>query len=534
MKTPIGRIVEKANLDEFCFAANRYFSSSYVEVMMEHVSPEARMIGEITSKEAINPYFDRPSVINYATENDESIKKHSFFAVKVKPLSIIRNGKANEVDFPPLPGSNVFEASKSDIQCGLRIPGDGVDLGCIKGHDIEVFISYRNLIRTHISIIGQTGSGKSYLAAKIALELIKLRRRGDLVERIAIPIFFDTSGEYSGDSAIAPDHSEISMILNRISIGEHHFPLLNEKYLGLLYEIFDAKDKQELEIDRWVRGRSEVDAGGDKFKEAQSSLIKQQKAVDLFAEFSQLRISTTRQLADRLEEYLIKYNRMKPDDTVSLPYNVLNKLRKFNLKIKRTDDIDIMDNLSNGLIIDLSKQEDLIERQIVMKLFLAQLLEAGKAKKLKSRVVLFIDEAHNYVPSVYRSYCKEEILRVAREGRKHGLTLCLVSQRPRWVDPTALSQCGNIFIFRIQNSEDKKHVFDSGSLPDSITTANIGRLKTGEMIIAGDVSEIPMTCVVSEIDRNFIRSEMKNIREKHLARIGKILGDDQKKVDQFR
>jgi len=528
MKTPIGKIVEKANLDEFCFASNKYFGGSYVEVMMEHISPEAKMIGEITSKEAINPYFDKPSIINYSVDQEENIKKQSYFKINVKPISIIRNGEVSEVDFPPLPGSNVFEASKADIQTSLRLPNDGIDIGYIKGHDIELHISHRGLIRTHISIIGQTGSGKSYMAAKIALELIKLRKRPDLSERIAIPIFFDTSGEYSGDSAIAPPHSEISMLLNTISIGEHHFPLLNEKYLGLLYDIIDAKDRQEIEIDRWIRGRSGVDDGGDRFKEVQSPLFKEQKTTDLLEEFSQLRISTTKQLADRLEEYLTKYNRMKPDDTINLPFNILSKLRKYNFKIKKTDDIDIIDNLSNGLIVDLSRQDDLMERQVVIKIFLAQLLEAGKAKKLKSRVILFIDEAHNYVPSVYRSYCKEEILRVAREGRKYGLTLCLVSQRPRWVDPTALSQCGNIFIFRIQNSEDKKHVFDSASLPESLKNANIGRLKTGEMIIAGDVAELPMSCIVSEIDSKFIKMEMKKIRENHLTKIKEVFGEDQK------
>jgi len=158
-------------------------------------------------------------------------------------------------------------------------------------------------------------------------------------------------------------------------------------------------------------------------------------------------------------------------------------------------------------------------RQITMLLFLRQLYEAARAKKLKSKIVLFIEEAHNYVPSVYKSFCKEEILRLAREGRKYGITLCLISQRPRWVDPTALSQCGNIFIFRIQNTDDKKHIFDSASLPDTLKDINIAKFKTGEMIITGDVVNYPINCLVSQLDNDFISSESDRIKDKYIGEI---------------
>lgn len=192
---------------------------------------------------------------------------------------------------------------------------------------------------------------------------------------------------------------------------------------------------------------------------------------------------------------------------------------ELNLKIKKTDDMDIIEQLSNGLIIDLSNQDTLDEKQIAVKFFFKQLFEAAKNKKLKERVVLFIEEAHNYVPSIYKSFCKEEILKMAREGRKYGFSLCLISQRPRWVDPTALSQCGNIFIFRIQNSDDKKHIFDSASLSDTVNDINIGKFKSGEAIIAGDVVSHPINCRISKIDRDFISLEGKKFKEKTIETV---------------
>lgn len=124
------------------------------------------------------------------------------------------------------------------------------------------------------------------------------------------------------------------------------------------------------------------------------------------------------------------------------------------------------------------------------------------------------------MPSVYKSFCKEEILRLAREGRKYGITLCLISQRPRWVDPTALSQCGNLFIFKIQNSDDKKYIFDSASLPDSIRDINIAKFKMGEMIITGDVVNQPVYCVVSPIDTDFISLSANKNKERVMKKSG--------------
>lgn len=223
-----------------------------------------------------------------------------------------------------------------------------------------------------------------------------------------------------------------------------------------------------------------------------------------------------------LEEYLKEYNRLKGVDKITVPYNSISKMRRLNFKIKKTEDLDFTEVLSNGLIVNLSGQDTYEKKQISMLLLLRQLFEAKRVKKLNSKLVLFLDEAHNYVPSVYKSFCKDEILRLAREGRKYGITLSLISQRPRWVDPTALSQCGNIFIFRIQNSDDKKHIFDSASLPDVVESINIAKFETGEMIVTGDVARHTINCIVSPIDMDYISAERKRIAAKHMGEIKKL------------
>jgi hypothetical protein len=158
-----------------------------------------------------------------------------------------------------------------------------------------------------------------------------------------------------------------------------------------------------------------------------------------------------------------------------------------------------------------------------MLIFLRQIYDYAKSNKSRNKILLFIDEVHNYAPSVYKSFCKDEILKIAREGRKYGLMLCLISQRPRWVDPTALSQCGNIFIFRIQNSDDKNNLFNSVALPDKTINANISKFNRGEALVCGDIVNNPLICSVAEIDESFLNEESKRSAAKHLSEIKSIL-----------
>lgn len=76
-------------------------------------------------------------------------------------------------------------------------------------------------------------------------------------------------------------------------------------------------------------------------------------------------------------------------------------------------------------------------------------------------VLLVCEEAHRYVPSTPNTGfepCKRAIAKIAKEGRKYGTSLCVVSQRPAEIDPTILSQCNTIFALRMSNDRDQQIV----------------------------------------------------------------------------
>ena len=85
-------------------------------------------------------------------------------------------------------------------------------------------------------------------------------------------------------------------------------------------------------------------------------------------------------------------------------------------------------------------------------------------------VTLVCEEAHRYVPanpSLGFEPCKRAIAKIAKEGRKYGASLCIVTQRPAEIDPTILSQCNTVFALRMSNDRDqeivKSAIADTGS-----------------------------------------------------------------------
>jgi hypothetical protein len=109
-------------------------------------------------------------------------------------------------------------------------------------------------------------------------------------------------------------------------------------------------------------------------------------------------------------------------------------------------------------------------------------------------VLLACEEAHRYLPASGEAFaaCTRAISRIAREGRKYGLSLALISQRPSELASQALSQCGTIFALRMANDLDQRFV--ERALPDNgeIMLAALSNLPAQEAIVFGEAVSLPM------------------------------------------
>ncbi|MDP2309512.1 MAG: ATP-binding protein [Pseudomonadota bacterium] len=117
--------------------------------------------------------------------------------------------------------------------------------------------------------------------------------------------------------------------------------------------------------------------------------------------------------------------------------------------------------------------------------------------------LLVLEEAHNYVPrqgTGQESAARRAVERVAKEGRKYGLSLMIVTQRPSEVSTTIFSQCSNFVIMRLTNQADQTYV--KSLLPDGVAgiTDNLPVLGQREAIVLGDAVVMPSVVRVAEIE----------------------------------
>lgn len=109
----------------------------------------------------------------------------------------------------------------------------------------------------------------------------------------------------------------------------------------------------------------------------------------------------------------------------------------------------------------------------------------------KQPLLVVVDEAHRFVPSGANSVSSRICNRIAREGRKYGVGLMVVTQRPSDIDPGILSQCGSMISLRVTNGLDRAAV--TSTVPDDLgnLTALLPSLRTGECLVLGDALQIP-------------------------------------------
>jgi uncharacterized protein len=111
-------------------------------------------------------------------------------------------------------------------------------------------------------------------------------------------------------------------------------------------------------------------------------------------------------------------------------------------------------------------------------------------------VLIVLEEAHRYLSDAAALMTRSAANRIAREGRKYGVGLLLITQRPSELPDTALAQCGTLISLRLTNSADQAKI--RAALPDSVTglAAVLPSLRTGEAVITGEALVLPARTLI--------------------------------------
>ncbi|MDR7122293.1 ATP-binding protein [Rheinheimera soli] len=163
------------------------------------------------------------------------------------------------------------------------------------------------------------------------------------------------------------------------------------------------------------------------------------------------------------------------------------------------------ENQTGGIkIINFSEvPSDILPLIVSLVARLAFSVQQWTPNTLRHPIALLCDEAHLYIPQRNSGATADNISldifeRIAKEGRKYGVSLVVISQRPSEVNKTVLSQCSNFISMRLSNAEDQAVI--KRLLPDSLGgfADILPTLDTGEALIVGDASLLPSRIRVDE------------------------------------
>ncbi len=139
-------------------------------------------------------------------------------------------------------------------------------------------------------------------------------------------------------------------------------------------------------------------------------------------------------------------------------------------------------------------------------------------------VTLVCEEAHRYVPAnphLGFEPCKRAIAKIAKEGRKYGASLCIVTQRPAEIDPTILSQCNTVFALRMSNDRDQEIVKSAIADTGSGLLEFLSALGQREAIAFGDGVSLPVRIKFDELPKHCMpRSSTARFTEKWQKSVG--------------
>jgi DNA helicase HerA-like ATPase len=430
-----------------------------------------------------------------------------------------------EVTIPPHPGDKVYRIDPTAHQKDIFGVAEG-DAGIIwygaqagyehKHSPVPLDVEQ---VPMHMAIFGVTGSGKSFDAGALIEKLVDFP--DETGEHFSFPlVIIDAHGDYLEYAEHEGVNNPLGAVtkVTRYVFPDAHWterrkaPEQDVQPLGINLDLLSVRDLADLIIQFYGGTGTELQIYG------LERALKELKEVpwqlqDLFSSSGE-EIKRKLDQLQRAKE-IHSASRQAIDRALG---KFIDELTRFKLLSKSPlQDKEWIDKLTQHgsvAIIDFSADGapgvELPVKQLVMT-YLASVLFSTFAEYKRSgqnRYLIFmVEEAQNFCPDssypVGAAVARDKLSAIATQGRKFGLGLCLISQRPSFVDKIVLSMCNTFFIHRISPA-DVSFVRDvTGGLPSTLAS-RLTRLSQGEMIITGQMSTVPFPLVIKvrEQDRS--------------------------------
>lgn len=518
----IGRIIEvdgshiKAEIDNSIDELTRIYNTEIYTIGQYGSIIKAyfgnRLLFMYVTRLRMKSEIEAEKGIALPTSEDSRILEADLFGEGIWKFSRETEGEACELKFErgistyPLPQQEIFLTSSFELrsiyECSNK---DSMKIGTYVGSgSIPCYANINELFSKHTAILGSTGSGKSGTVAAI------------------IHAILDYNPGTDTDKKTRPWHPHIIILDPHNEYGKA-FPraqrlVSDEGTLKLPYWLLNLQELTDLFI-----GKTEFQATSqtnilkmaliDARKEGMEKIGFEEGeiSVDSPVPFS---IDT---LKAKISEDMLKITAASKRDKHE---NILNKIDalKRDVRIKF-----LIDNWSSGIdeindilsqfvssgntikIVDLSGIPNdvagIVSSTVARLLFMYKLWETAEERE-NDPILLVCEEAHRYVPNRGEAEymaAQDAVKRVAKEGRKYGIGLMLVSQRPSEIESTVLSQCNSWLVLRLTNGDDQAYVMRF--LPDSLSSMAkmLPALRRREAIFIGQAATIPSRILINEL-----------------------------------
>ncbi len=412
-------------------------------------------IEEIVSKsELMNNNMDFSSIARYTRTGLNDFVNICISTV----LGRLKNGYLSQSREIIKPGMEVFLAGNDILEQIFSYNEDeALNIGKLPDNDVNISLNVNGL-RRHLAILAQTGAGKSHTASVIMEELLK---------KGASIIVLDPHADY----VFMKKKTDGSIYSDRISV--FRTPLSTGRYtnndIGIINN-FTIRFSDLSPDD--VKGIMDIKEGYTNLISIVDDIYKKMKG------------------KKDLNDFL--------DTAESLPQEDYRKIRGRLVFLRKIKEIfqdyttGINDYLGPGKmsVMDLSGMDQFLANYFSYRV-LTSIYDVKLSSEFKYPVFVFIEEAHNFVPPRNNSNIAKMIKKIAGEGRKFGIFLVVITQRPGKIDADVLSQCNSQIILRVTNPSDQNAILESSENITEYLMSDLPSLDTGEAIIVGEIVKMP-------------------------------------------
>ncbi|WP_029519870.1 ATP-binding protein [Persephonella sp. IF05-L8] len=388
---------------------------------------------------------------------------------------------------PPLPATEVYEA---DPQLLKKIFGAKskkfVKIGRLlsEKEEVPVYVDIEQIVLRHLAVLAVTGAGKSNTVS------VLLKNITNLGGTVAV---FDFHGEYT--------KSKITR--NGKSVINHIQPLINPALLKPkeFASLIGIKPNAYVQF-RYFRIALEYTI--NKFLEEKREQWQNHTDTQQFLNRLKQNLEDMSDPESEIGGYI--KGKIREDSL----FEVINKLEDLELELGHVVKLGVpplIDNIKPGMInvFDFSELDEDVADAIASNILRWALEERKKAvrqgnSRLPFPLMIVVEEAHILAGEKRNTEAKYYLARIAREGRKFGLGITVVTQRPKGLDKEILSQMNNMIILKLVEPEDQKHVQRASEALSQELMDYLPGLNPGEAIIIGNMTKIPLLVKIDKAE----------------------------------